>query len=199
MIAIFPNGVEWNDLTLFQPFHVKSSSVGECIEMIFFMSDSHFTGIALLLPYCSYLDIVEYMPSTRLTSRCHYYDSEVYLQTDFFRMNEIVHQMEYNKTIHFQMNSGCTFGTWHPLAAEKLMTYDMNIANDFSTFQNGVIRIRKPNNNGCNLWIDISTQINQIKSSRNAISMFYYHKYKQRKSPFFFSHYNFNWVTLHTN
>lgn len=34
-------------------------------------------GIALLLPYCSYLDIVEYMPSTRLTSRCHYYDSEV--------------------------------------------------------------------------------------------------------------------------
>lgn len=36
-----------------------------------------FTGIALLLPYCSYLDIVEYMPSTRLTSRCHYYDSEV--------------------------------------------------------------------------------------------------------------------------
>lgn len=51
------------------------------------------------------------------------------------------------------MNSGCTFGTWHPLAAEKLMAYDMNIANDFSTFQNGVIRIRKPMNNGCNLWM----------------------------------------------
>lgn len=37
-----------------------------------------FSGIALLLPYCSYLDVVEYMPSTRLTSRCHYYDSEVW-------------------------------------------------------------------------------------------------------------------------
>lgn len=36
-----------------------------------------FSGLALLLPYCSYVDIVEYMPSTRLTSRCHYYDSEV--------------------------------------------------------------------------------------------------------------------------
>lgn len=34
-------------------------------------------GLALLLPYCSYLDMVEYMPSTKLTSRCHYYDSEV--------------------------------------------------------------------------------------------------------------------------
>ncbi|XP_031619919.1 beta-galactoside alpha-2,6-sialyltransferase 1 [Contarinia nasturtii] len=84
---------------------------------------SGFIGLALLLPYCSYLDIVEYMPSTRLTSRCHYYDSE--------------------------MNSACTFGAWHPLAAEKLMTYAMNSANDFSTFQNGVIRIRKPKNNGC--------------------------------------------------
>ncbi|XP_055315555.1 beta-galactoside alpha-2,6-sialyltransferase 1 [Sitodiplosis mosellana] len=85
---------------------------------------SGFIGLALLLPHCGNIDIVEYMPSTRLTSRCHYYDSE--------------------------MNSACTFGTWHPLAAEKLMTYDMNSANDFATFQNGVIRIRKPKNNGCN-------------------------------------------------
>lgn len=51
--------------------------------------------------------------------------------------------------IIYQMNSACTFGAWHPLAAEKLMTYDMNTANDFSTFQNGVIRIRKPKTNGC--------------------------------------------------
>lgn len=53
------------------------------------------------------------------------------------------------------MNSACTFGAWHPLAAEKLMTYDMNTASDFSTFQNGVMRIRKPkNNNGCN-WMQL--------------------------------------------
>lgn len=67
------------------------------------------------------------------------------------------------------MNSACTFGAWHPLAAEKLMTYDMNTANDFSTFQNGVIRIRKPTNNGCNwcydfIWIsDSSVQGNLVE------------------------------------
>lgn len=43
----------------------------------------------------------------------------------------------------FQLNSACTFGSWHPLAAEKLMAHDMNSADEFSTFQNGVMRIRK--------------------------------------------------------
>lgn len=38
---------------------------------------SGFIGLALLLPHCSYVDIVEYMPSTRLSGRCHYYDREV--------------------------------------------------------------------------------------------------------------------------
>lgn len=124
--------------------------------MKFFVNESNFAGIALLLPYCSYLDIVEYMPSTRLTSRCHYYDSEVCLWNYYF-IFIFIFLIKLHITwmdvyiLNFQMNSGCTFGTWHPLAAEKLMTYDMNIANDFSTFQNGVIRIRKPMNNGCNL------------------------------------------------
>lgn len=38
---------------------------------------SGFIGIALLLPICSYLDVVEYIPSTRLNGKCHYYSDEV--------------------------------------------------------------------------------------------------------------------------
>uniref|UniRef100_A0A336MV60 Beta-galactoside alpha-2,6-sialyltransferase 1 n=1 Tax=Culicoides sonorensis TaxID=179676 RepID=A0A336MV60_CULSO len=84
---------------------------------------SGFIGIALLLPLCSHIDIVEYIPSTRLTSTCHYYDDEV--------------------------NSGCTFGEWHPLAAEKLMVYDMNIASDFSVFQKGIVTVQGKRNKLC--------------------------------------------------
>lgn len=53
-----------------------------------------------------------------------------------------------------QINAACTFGAWHPLAAEKLMTFDMNSANDFSTFQSGIVRIRKPKSNGWNRFND---------------------------------------------
>lgn len=82
-----------------------------------------FSGIALLLPICDYIHILEYIPSTRLTANCHYYDEEV--------------------------NSGCTFGTWHPLAAEKLMVYDMNIADDFLVFQRGLLKIEYGNQWRC--------------------------------------------------
>lgn len=40
---------------------------------------SGFIGIAMLLPVCSYLDVVEYIPSTRLNGKCHYYSDEVNL------------------------------------------------------------------------------------------------------------------------
>lgn len=86
---------------------------------------SGFIGIALLLPICEYISVVEYMPSTRLTSSCHYYDDE--------------------------MNSGCTFGTWHPLAAEKLMVLDMNSADDFTVFQTGYLRINKISARTCRI------------------------------------------------
>ncbi|XP_055917748.1 beta-galactoside alpha-2,6-sialyltransferase 1 [Eupeodes corollae] len=79
---------------------------------------SGFIGLALLLPHCPYVDFIEYIPSTRLNGRCHYYSKE--------------------------MNSACTFGAWHPLAAEKLMALDMNIADDLSVFQFGILRIRRP-------------------------------------------------------
>lgn len=48
-----------------------------------------------------------------------------------------------------QMNPACTFGSWHPLAAEKLMAIGMNSADDFTVFQNGVIRIRRPDIGSC--------------------------------------------------
>ncbi|KAH8321508.1 hypothetical protein KR074_006819 [Drosophila pseudoananassae] len=81
---------------------------------------SGFIGLALLLPHCPHVDFVEYVPSTRLNGRCHYYSKE--------------------------MNSACTFGSWHPLAAEKLMALDMNMAedDDMSVFQFGILRIRRP-------------------------------------------------------
>ncbi|XP_020800737.1 beta-galactoside alpha-2,6-sialyltransferase 1 isoform X2 [Drosophila serrata] len=81
---------------------------------------SGFIGLALLLPHCPQVDFVEYVPSTRLNGRCHYYSKE--------------------------MNSACTFGSWHPLAAEKLMALDMNMAedDDISVFQFGILRIRRP-------------------------------------------------------
>lgn len=46
---------------------------------------SGFIGLALLLPHCPYIDFIEYIPSTRLTGRCHYYSKEV--------ITEIVSQM----------------------------------------------------------------------------------------------------------
>lgn len=76
---------------------------------------SGFLGLRLLLPHCNFVDVVEYIPSTRVTKRCHYYDP-----------NE---------------NPACTFGVWHPLAAEKLLTYHLNKASDRDVFQNGFVRI----------------------------------------------------------
>lgn len=77
---------------------------------------SGFVGIALLVPHCETIDVLEYIPSTRLTGRCHYYEEHV--------------------------NPMCTFGSWHPLAAEKLMALDYNSADDFTTFQLGILRIK---------------------------------------------------------
>ncbi|XP_053672195.1 beta-galactoside alpha-2,6-sialyltransferase 2 [Anopheles nili] len=77
---------------------------------------SGFIGLGLLMPVCRYIDIVEYIPSTRMNGLCHYYDDE--------------------------LNLGCTFGAWHPLAAEKLLVFQLNSADDYSVFQQGTVRIR---------------------------------------------------------
>uniref|UniRef100_A0A8D8ESL9 Beta-galactoside alpha-2,6-sialyltransferase 1 n=1 Tax=Culex pipiens TaxID=7175 RepID=A0A8D8ESL9_CULPI len=76
---------------------------------------SGFIGLGLLLPACRYVHMIEYIPSSRMNGLCHYYDDEI--------------------------NSACTFGSWHPLAAEKLYVLRMNTATDFTTFQHGIVRI----------------------------------------------------------
>ncbi|XP_021698080.1 beta-galactoside alpha-2,6-sialyltransferase 2 isoform X2 [Aedes aegypti] len=84
---------------------------------------SGFIGLGLLIPACRYIDMIEYIPSSRMNGLCHYYDSEI--------------------------NSACTFGSWHPLAAEKLYVLQMNTADEFTTFQRGVVRISLDSNSGC--------------------------------------------------
>ncbi|XP_066143900.1 beta-galactoside alpha-2,6-sialyltransferase 1 [Euwallacea fornicatus] len=76
---------------------------------------SGFLGLRLLLPHCSFVDVVEYVPSTRASKRCHYFDPKE--------------------------NPACTFGAWHPLAAEKLLTYHFNDATDDDVFQKGFVRV----------------------------------------------------------
>ncbi|XP_044266356.1 beta-galactoside alpha-2,6-sialyltransferase 1 [Tribolium madens] len=76
---------------------------------------SGFLGLGILLPLCNFIDVFEYVPSTRVTKRCHYYDPED--------------------------NPACTFGVWHPLAAEKLLTYYINTIDDRTVFQDGYVRI----------------------------------------------------------
>ncbi|XP_076324129.1 beta-galactoside alpha-2,6-sialyltransferase 2-like [Tachypleus tridentatus] len=77
---------------------------------------SGFLGLLLLLQHCNTVDIYEYIPSMRLTKRCHYYD---------------VHE-----------NLGCTLGDWHPLASEKLLSLAMNTASDIQVFVKGKITIK---------------------------------------------------------
>lgn len=36
---------------------------------------SGFLGLALLLPHCAHVDMFEFIPSFRMTKRCHYYDN----------------------------------------------------------------------------------------------------------------------------
>ncbi|KAJ8960809.1 hypothetical protein NQ318_020105, partial [Aromia moschata] len=79
--------------------------------------------LRILLPHCDFVDIFEYVPSTRVTKRCHYYDPED--------------------------NPACTFGVWHPLAAEKLLTYHINSAEDEAVFQTGFVRIEGFRNLNC--------------------------------------------------
>ncbi|CAG9768976.1 unnamed protein product [Ceutorhynchus assimilis] len=84
---------------------------------------SGFLGLRLLLPHCNFVDVVEYMPSTRVTKRCHYFDPD--------------------------QNAACTFGVWHPLSLEKLLTYHLNEASDYEVFQKGFVRVRGFQNLKC--------------------------------------------------
>ena len=59
--------------------------------------------------------MIEFVPSMRITNRCHYYDS-------------------------FE-DLGCTVGDWHPLAAEKLIVLAYNPTDDQVIFDEGYVRI----------------------------------------------------------
>lgn len=84
---------------------------------------SGFLGILLMMEICNKVDIYEYVPSMRLTKRCHYFD---------------VHE-----------DIGCTFGDWHPLSSEKLLILAMNIATDVDIFLTGKVTIHGINNEKC--------------------------------------------------
>lgn len=47
------------------------------VQIVKNIPSSGFIGLAILMPVCSSVDIVEYIPSTRLNGRCHYYSEEV--------------------------------------------------------------------------------------------------------------------------
>jgi Glycosyltransferase family 29 (sialyltransferase). len=68
-----------------------------------------------MLPHCSHVNLFEYVPSVRLTKRCHYWD--------------------------VAEDSSCTFGVWHPLAAEKLLALALNVASDQSVFSDGYVQV----------------------------------------------------------
>ena len=76
---------------------------------------SGFLGLILALRHCHKVRVYEYVPSMRLTKRCHYYDEEE--------------------------NLGCTIGDWHPLAAEKLMAIALNNANKTAVYSDGFLEI----------------------------------------------------------
>lgn len=76
---------------------------------------SGFLGTILLLQHCATVHIFEYIPSMRLTKRCHYYDTED--------------------------NLGCTLGDWHPLAAEKLIALALHTEDDVQMLKDGYITI----------------------------------------------------------
>ena len=76
---------------------------------------SGFLGVALAARACEAVHVYEYVPSMRLTKRCHYYDS--------------------------QENLGCTIGDWHPLAAEKLVALRLNTAKDTEVYSDGYVTI----------------------------------------------------------
>ncbi|XP_054270536.1 beta-galactoside alpha-2,6-sialyltransferase 2 [Macrosteles quadrilineatus] len=84
---------------------------------------SGFLGLALLLPHCAYVNLFEYVPSMRLTKRCHYFDDDE--------------------------DASCTFGVWHPLAAEKLLALNFNTAADKTVFKTGYITVPGYQTLGC--------------------------------------------------
>lgn len=104
-----------------------------------------FAGLAILLPICNIIDVFEYIPSTRATRRCHYYDPED--------------------------NPACTFGVWHPLAAEKLLVYHLNVNNVRSVFQDGFVTVNGFAKYSCWVVREFPLNITKLKSINHLQSL----------------------------
>lgn len=76
---------------------------------------SGFLGLAIAMLHCKTVHVYEFVPSMRLTKRCHYFDEAE--------------------------NLGCTIGDWHPLAAEKILAIALNQANETQVFADGYLTI----------------------------------------------------------
>ncbi|XP_026726043.1 beta-galactoside alpha-2,6-sialyltransferase 2 [Trichoplusia ni] len=76
---------------------------------------SGFIGLWFALHRCSRVHMLEYVPSTRATRRCHYHAAGD--------------------------DAGCTLGAWHPLAHEKALAERMRDNSDIDVFQRGIIDV----------------------------------------------------------
>jgi len=72
----------------------------------------------LALRKCERVDIYEYIPSVRESPRCHYYSPK-----------------------SEQDNPTCTYGSWHPVSAEKLFFLGLSDSSDKQIFIDGVLSI----------------------------------------------------------
>ncbi|XP_026157134.1 beta-galactoside alpha-2,6-sialyltransferase 2-like isoform X1 [Mastacembelus armatus] len=77
---------------------------------------SGFMGILLMMSLCRDVSVYEFLPSTRHTSRCHYYERN--------------------------FDSACTFGAYHPLLYEKLLVQRLNEGNVDELRTKGKVRLR---------------------------------------------------------
>ncbi|XP_050673668.1 beta-galactoside alpha-2,6-sialyltransferase 2 [Leptidea sinapis] len=86
-------------------------------------SSSGFLGLWFSLQRCNKVRVFEYVPSVRVTRRCHYYIPA--------------------------SDPSCTLGAWHPLAQEKLLAERMRQNSDIDVFQRGFIDINGFNTLRC--------------------------------------------------
>ncbi|OQR72077.1 beta-galactoside alpha-2 [Tropilaelaps mercedesae] len=74
-------------------------------------------GLAYMVRRCKYVSFYEYIPSMRLTKRCHYYAE--------------------------QEDIGCTTGVWHPLAAEKMLVLNLTVSDNRDIFERGRVSFNR--------------------------------------------------------
>lgn len=77
--------------------------------------NSSILGIWFSLHRCEHVRVLEYVPSSRASRRCHYYAP--------------------------RDDTACTLGAWHPLAQEKALAEKIRENPDVEVFQRGFIDI----------------------------------------------------------